>query len=296
MDEKDSKVVGWRAAAEVAGRSDSWLRRRLNADLLHGRKNANGEWEFERVELEALRPAPSAPAPQRVESDTSLPTQQDPAAEAGGNAPAPTLSAVPGMTPGELAAAVFTELDAGRRLSEVACLLKVPMSEVLRLHEDWKDAALVDTNAPSVPIEIAKLQDDVRSIRDTIGQLTARGDGDSTRLAKLERWRVDVKAWAGRIAGWLEGAAPLVDSADKRLATLMQDVTKLAEDVAPNSKKTADQVEALRARIDSFQQFTNQAGPMLQLITQALAYVGILRPVGPCPPLPPPGFVPPPYR
>jgi hypothetical protein len=223
MSDQNQVVIGWQAAAKFVGKNASWMRRQVAAGRIRAEKNEAGENVFVRSELEALRP-PASPTPAAVETPVVPGGAVSSGADGGGNSP--PLSAAPRpLTKGELYAAVFEELDAGKRVSEIVRKLKVPVDEVLRIVAEWKTAGAADLNAPSVPAEIATMTAQVKEAYDF-----AKG------------WR----EWADVVDTKLEAAG---DRPGERIAALQRQMGKVPPDCGERLESLGQQIRELRASI-----------------------------------------------
>jgi hypothetical protein len=206
-------VIGWRAASRIAGRAETWLRRRKESGELQATKNESGENVFARAELEALRPPPppdpaTADAPGTV-ADTSTAT--------GSPASATVSTAISNMTPGEREAAVFTELDEGLTPTAIVRKLEITFKELQPIIETWKTAKLADVSSPSVPAEIQRFAGKVASVEKRFGELhgsVAETTGAWVEWQKgVDDWRAKHEKAEGALQQRVEGAIAPVQQA-----------------------------------------------------------------------------------
>ncbi len=121
MCSNDEVVVGWQAAAELAGKSASSVRRLAAKGAIHAEKAGDGRTRLRKSELEALRAA--SPPTQVPGTEDLASTDLD---HAHGRGPDPD---------GELAARAFRLFGDGRDAAEAVIELKRPPEVVDALHK-----------------------------------------------------------------------------------------------------------------------------------------------------------------
>ncbi len=125
-------IRGWLAAAEIAGRSATTLRRLVDRGELDALKTADGVYEFQREHLEALRPG---------EHDAAL------------------------------VAAVFADLDAAKPLTQIVCQRKMSVETMRGLYEEWRALREMDLHVEGADKALAKLHAQLETLQLELEQL-----------------------------------------------------------------------------------------------------------------------------
>ncbi|MBN1770830.1 MAG: hypothetical protein JXB32_06210 [Deltaproteobacteria bacterium] len=194
--EKPDFVVGWSAAAGIAQRSASWLRRRVAEGTLRSDRDAEAQHTFLRADLEALQPPkePSPPLPREQSVPEAADCQREGGPSGAAALPAATAAATaPAMAEGELQALVFDDLEQGRRIAQIVIERRLPRADVARIVEEWRKAGIADLNSPGVPAEVEKLQQRVGGLKEQLDAMTTANGQFAKRLDQFVKAHNDAR-------------------------------------------------------------------------------------------------------
>jgi hypothetical protein len=174
-DLKDELVIGWAAAAEVAGLPISSLRRRAVKGEVPVEKGPNSINTFRRTDLEALR--------QKLQPDPPLAPVASPGGSLNGHAPAPSAG------DGDPAAVVFADLSAGKLPVEIVAERKLSPDFVRNTFGQWQDLRRLDPKLVPPDAWVQKMKDldaNVEQLAWETCDEDSRLDALTERIGKLE--------------------------------------------------------------------------------------------------------------